>query len=339
MGRFISKSLRTAALSAALLAIVLPACGGGGGGGDGNSNPVAPPGPGPTVVSGNVRGSVVGFNNPSNLFAGTEVELVGVGTTSINAKGEFGFDDVPAGEQRLEFNGPNHLQRRVNINVSQSGRNEFSGIELVESAPFDVDSFDEIYRDFQVDGTVRWNRKPTRVLLDRDSLSKLPQGMAFFEREVKRAYNGWLPANTDRFFAGTRVVTGSIGNIDPEAFDCSDVPAGEVHIVGIEECPIQEVFVVLGQATHCFNSVGNEVVLAAIFFNPCTSEGTIEHEIIHTMCAGHLSSKPGASVMAPSGGPESITALDRRHLRYLYTRPAGTVTPDDSWGLQAISPD
>ncbi len=282
---------------------------------------------------------MTGFNNPSTDFSGTQVEIMGVGTTTVNANNEFSFDSVPAGNQRMELTGPNHLTRRVNINVSQSGVDTFSNIDLVEPGPFDVDSFDEIYRSFQVDGSVRWLRKPSRVMLDRDSLASLPQGLEFFEREVRQAYGGWLPNHTDGFFAGTRVTTGSIGNIDPEAFDCSDVPQGEVHIIGIDECPMEEVFVILGQATHCFSSVGNEVVLSAIFFNPCTTEATIEHEIIHTLCAGHLESMPNASIMAPSGGPMEITPLDRRHMRYLYPRPAGTLSPDDSWGLRALNPD
>lgn len=291
------------------------------------------------MVSGNVQGSVVGFNNPGNIFDGTQVELVGVGTSMIDGNNQFGFENVPAGLQQLEFTGGSHLARRVDINVSASGVDHFDDIDLVESQSFDVEAFDEIYREFQVEGTVRWNTRPERVMLDKASLEALPQGLAFFEDEVRKAYNSWLPNNTDGFFAGTPVNVGGIGSIDPDQFDCSDVPVGEIHIVGVDECPIDETFIILGSATHCFSTVNNEVVLAAIFFNPCSTVATIQHEIIHTICAGHLESMPNGSIMGSPGGAEEILALDRRHMRYLYTRPAGTMSPDDSWGLGALNPN
>ena len=258
---------------------------------------------------------MVGFVDPGTDFSGTEVQLVGGGTTTVNGNNEFGFDDVDPGERRLEFTGPNHLTRRVNVFVSGAGVDTFDGIELVENGPFNLAFFDEIYRSFQIEGTVRWNVRPTRVMLDGDSLGALPQGLDFFESEVKRAFNGWLPNNTNGFFAGTPVTVGSIGAIDAEDFDCSDVPTGEIHIVGIDECPMEENFIILGSATHCFNTVQNEVVLAGIFFNPCSDVATIEHEIIHTLCASHLESSPDSSIMGSPGGSGEIMPLDRRHMR------------------------
>jgi hypothetical protein len=308
---------------------LLPACGGGGSGG----NPVAPPG-----EPGNVVGTVTGQASASTRFAGSEVRLVGVGTTRVTSNNQFSFEIVPSGVQQLELTGANHLTRRVNINVSRAV-NRFSDIELIETAGFDLAAFDEIYRDFQVEGTLRWNRRPTRVLLDRASLSALPQGLDFFEREVGGAYGGWLPQNTGGFFAGTPVVVGNAGNFESEDFDCDEVPDGEVHIVGVDECPVEEMFIILGSATHCFDTVGNEVVKGAIFFNPCTTRSTVDHEIIHTLCAGHLESRPGASIMGSPGGAGQILPTDRRHMRYLYNRPAGTTSPDDSWGLTALQPD
>jgi hypothetical protein len=325
-------NLRAVALAAAAAILLLPACGGGG-----NGNPAAPPGNPPGQGSGNVLGSVSGQASGGTRFTGTEVRLAGVGTTTVDANNEFSFENVSSGVRQLELSGSNHLTRRVDINVTQSGVNRF-GIELVETAGFDLAAFDEIYRDFQVEGTVRWNRRPTRVVLDRQTLGALPQGLGFFEAEVRRAYTGWLPANTGGFFSGTPVSVGNTASFTSEGFDCSDVPDGEVHIVGVDECPVEEMFINLGSATHCFNTVGNEVVLAAIFFNPCTTSSTVEHEVIHTLCASHLESRPNASIMGSPGGARQILPIDRRHMRYLYSRPAGTLSPDDSRGLSPLTP-
>lgn len=327
-------------LAAATLVAILGgmACGGGGG----SSNPVAPPPPPPPTVActsnSNVQGTVVGFSNSSASFEGTTVDLVGEATTTVDADNQFCFDNVSAGVKRLEFSGSTHLTRRVRITVSPGMINFFDDIDLVESGTFDVAAFDEIYRSFSVEGTVRWNTPPTRVMLDRDSLSSLDQGLDFFESNVRRSYNGFLTNNTNGFFASTPVTVGSIGPLDPEDFSCSDVPVGEIHIVGIDECPMEENFIILGSATHCFDTVGNEVVLGAIFFNPCTTVSTIEHEIIHTLCAGHLESRPNASIMGSPGGAGEIQPLDRRHMRYLYSRPPGTLTPDDAWALTPMDP-
>ncbi|MDX1644493.1 MAG: hypothetical protein R3244_09075, partial [Thermoanaerobaculia bacterium] len=277
-------------------------------------------------------------NNAGNSFQGTEVEIVGHGSSTVDENNEVCFDDVAAGVQRAAFTGPNHLTRRVRLNIMAGVVNIFDGVDLVEPGPFDVEAFDEIYRSFSVDGTVRWKTPPTRVLLDRDSLGSLDQGLAFFEDNVRRSFNTWLSNSTEGFFAPTPVTVGSIGPIDPEDFSCSDVPPGEIHIVGIDECPVEENFIILGSATHCFDTVGNEVVLGAIFFNPCSTVTTIEHEIIHTLCAGHLESRPNDSIMGSPGGAEEILPLDRRHMRYLYRRPAGTITPDDAWGLTPLEP-
>ena len=109
-------------------------------------------------------------------------------------------------------------------------------------------------------------------------------------------------------------------------------------IVGIDECPMDEQFIILGSTTHCFTTNGNEVLLAAIFFNPCTTEATIEHEIIHSLCAGHLESRPNDSIMGSPGGAGEILPVDRRHMRYVYGRPAGVESPDDSLDLPALEP-
>lgn len=280
---------------------------------------------------------MVGFSDATKSFSGTTVQLVGVGSTTVDANNQFCFNNVSAGTHRLEFSGAGHLTRRLEITVAAGAVNHFDDIDLVEPGPFDLAAFDEIYRSFTTPGTIRWNKRP-KIMLDKKSLGDLPQGLDFFVDNVRQAYNTWLPNNTNGFFTGTPVTVGSIGPIDPDNFDCSDVPIGEIDIVGIDECPVEENFIILGTATHCFNSVGNEVLLGVIFFNPCTTDGTIDHEIIHTLCAGHLESRPGISIMGSPNSNGVITALDRRHMRYLYTRPAGTQTPDDAWGLTPLSP-
>ena len=132
---------------------------------------------------------------------------------------------------------------------------------------------------------------------------------------------------------------GNISPLDPEAFECDDVETGDVVIVGIDECPIDEQFIILGSTTHCFTTNGNEVLLAAIFFNPCTTEATIEHEIIHSLCAGHLESRPNDSIMGSPGGAGEILPVDRRWMKYVYSRQAGVESPDDSWNLDALEPN
>ena len=125
--------------------------------------------------------------------------------------------------------------------------------------------------------------------------------------------------------------------MDSEDFSCDDVSDGDIVIVGIDECPREDNFITLGTATHCFNTQGNEVILGAIWFNPCTTLGTIKHEIIHTLCAGHLDMEKNYSIMAPSGGPDDLTQWDERWIRYLYSHNPGTRSPDNE--VEARNPD
>lgn len=322
-----------------LLVLVSIACGGGGGKGSPTTPPPPPPPPPPPgQVTGNLQGSFVGLGSPSTSFAGSQVQLVGIGTTTVDVENRWGFENVPEGVQRLEITGGNHLTRRVQVRVVSGGVNHFDDLDLVESGSFNLSAFDEIWRSFSIPGTIRWNTRPRRVLLDRKSLGALPQGLDWFETEVKQAYNNWLPRNTNDFFRGTPVVKGSIDPLDPDDFDCGDVADGDIVIVGIDECPQDEQFIILGTTTHCFDTRDNEVVLAAIFFNPCTTDVTVDHEIIHTLCAGHLESAPDDSIMGSPGGAGEILPLDRRHMEYVYSRPAAVLSPDDSWGLEILEP-
>jgi hypothetical protein len=313
-----------------MLALVWGACGGGGGGGGGS--PTSPGGgvaPPTGSITGNLQGTVVGFENPSTSFSGSTVELVGLATTTINGSNEWGFDGVSAGAYTLVFRGAGHLERRMRVNVLSNGISRFSNLELVEPGPFRLDNFDDVYRSFSTPGTIRWKKRPKRVLLDKKSLGDLPQGFDFFESAVREAYSGWLPAHTNGFFSGTKVQSGSIGIGDSSEFSCDDVENGDIVIVGLDECAREDMFITLGTATHCFNTEGNEVVLGAIWFNPCTTESTIKHEIIHTLCAEHLDMEQNNSIMAPSGGPDDLTQWDERWLRYLYSRQPGTRSPDN----------
>jgi hypothetical protein len=328
---------RTLAVAVILAAV---ACGGGGGGG-GGGNPVAPPPitpPPPGQVSGNLQGSVVGFPDTTLSFLGAEAILNGSTRTTINADNRFGFQNVPPGVHRLEFTGSNFVTRRVRVEVRAGGTNHFDDLDLVQPEPFNLSAYDEIYRSFSVPGIVRWKNRPSRIVLDKSSLGSMPQGFSFFERHVKDAYNNWLPRNTNGFFQGTQVVTGSVDPSTPETFDCDQVREGDIVILAVDECDQNEEFITLGTTTHCFDTVGNEVILGAIWFNPCTTESTIDHEIIHTLCAGHLENQPNLSIMAPFGGPDQITQLDRLHMQYTYNRPLGTLSPDDAWQEEPLQP-
>lgn len=309
------------------LALVSAACGGGGGGG--GSSPTSPPVVPPTgSVSGNLRGTVISLDDPSTSFSGTEVELVGGAMTVVNASNEWGFENVAAGVHRLIFRGSNHVTREIRANVAAGGVSRFDGLTLVEPGPFRLSNFDEIYRSFSITGTIRWSSRPRRIVLDKESLSALPQGFDFFDDEVKNAFRNWLPSNTNGFFSGTPVRSGSIQPIEVDDFTCDDVEDGDIVIIGLDECPREDQFIILGTATHCFTTIGNEVILGAIWFNPCTTVATIQHEIIHTLCAGHLESQPLSSIMGSPGGAGKLTAMDRLHLQYLYDRQAGAVSPD-----------
>ena len=82
------------------------------------------------------------------------------------------------------------------------------------------------------------------------------------------------------------------------------------------------------------------MILGAIWFNPCTTESTIKHEIIHTLCAEHLDMEQNNSIMAlwRSGGPDDLTQWDER-LDSLPLQPQtpGTRSPDNE--AQARNPD
>ncbi len=320
-----------------ILALFWGACGGGGGGGGSPTDPggVAPP---TGSVTGNLQGTVVGLDNASLSFAGTEVELLGLATTTVNASNEWGFESVMAGTYTLVFRGAGHLERRIRVNVLANGISRFANLTLVEPGPFRLDNFDDIYREFDATaGTIRWTRRPNRVLLDKSSLEVLPQGFDFFDSEIRSAFSTWLPENTNGFFSGTPVRSGDMGLVDPDDFGCEDVEDGDLVIVGIDECPREDNFLILGTATHCFNTVGNEVILGAIWFNPCSDETTIRHEIIHILCAGHLDSQVNNSILGSPGGSDTITDMDRLHMKYLYDRLPGVRSPDNE--TDARDPD
>lgn len=317
---------RAAAVAASLLVSVT--CGGGGP----TAPPPIPPGP---PVSGNVQGSVVGLSDASASFEGTQVRIVGVGQSTIDASNRWGIEGVPPGIHQLELSGSSHLRRRLEIRVEAGGVNHFDGLVLVEPAPFNLSAFDEIYRSFAIPGTIRWSQQPTRVVLDRKSLSSLDQGLGFFESEVRSAFTGWLSDASDGFFDGTPVVKGSIPVPDLESFSCDDVSEGEIYIVGYDFDCTQA----LGWESHCIDSIGNAVSRAVIWLSDCSTQRTIIHELIHTLCAGHLDTMAHLSIMGGSGfGAPGITSMDSLHMRYLYDRPPGVGTPDDAWGLPPLEP-
>ena len=155
---------------------------------------------------------------------------------------------------------------------------------------------------------------------------------------MRRAFDEWLPEHTNRFFAGTPVVKANVTDPSVENFSCGQVEQGDLVIVGINECPVEEQFIIAGYATHCFISTNNNVVLGAVWLTPCTDSVVIEHELIHTLCALHLESRPFLSLMGSPGGARRFTTMDALHLRYLYGRPGGVISPDNAWGLAPLEP-
>jgi len=317
------------------------ACSGGSGGGGGPTQPGQPgggnQGSGPSgPVSGNVQGSVEGLLNPGTSFSGTTVQAGGV-STQVTTANEFGFD-LPAGRHTLTFTGNRHTTRMISIDVVDGAVNRFDGLDLVETPEFNLAAFDDIYRE-DGDGTFRWVRTP-KVFVDRGSLSQLPQGWDFFQREIiDKNLRGRMGQLTNGVWGNLDIRVGNFKELPIES-PCLEVGNFELHFRGVvDDCGRDGGNITLGIASHCVFSEGNEAVTAVVTFNKCTSQSTVTHEIIHTLCSRHLDNTTASSVMTPftDSTIDDMTPMDANHIRYMYRRPPGVRTPDNSVNLEVFT--
>ena len=317
------------------------ACSSGGGGGSGGG-PTSPggggsQGGGPTgPVSGNVQGSVQGFLNPGTPYGGTTVQSSTGASTQVTTSNSFGLD-LPAGQHTLTFTGGRHATRVISVQVADGVTNRFDGIDLVETPEFNMPAFDDIYRERE--GTFRWVQKP-KIFIHRDTLSNLPQGWEFFRREIiDKNLSSRMGELTNGVWANLDIRVGNFRDL-PEDSPCLEVGNFEIHFRGIkDDCGRDSGSLTLGVASHCVFSVANEAASGVVTFNPCTGEGTVTHEIIHTLCSRHLDNAAGESIMTPFADSRvtDMTQMDMNHIRYMYSRPPGVRSPDNSAGLEVFT--
>ena len=326
-------------VAAALIALGV-ACGGGGGGGGSNanlSNPAAPPPPTGPTPSGEQAGSqtlfgeVEGMFDPTASFAGATIRVTGIANDTIATDNTFFLDPVPAGRHVLAVSGANLLNRKVEIEMKSGGANEIASLGLVEEAPFNLRAFDEIYREEGETGTARFTERPDFFIDDR-SFGELSGGNGNRLRsEVQMAITGPIRRAVGPLFSGLRV---SSRTLKQEWESPCDLPEGHVYWYAHRDLRDEEGSRLLGQAWWCWWSTQHRVRGGILRLDAEANPGVIHHELVHLLgTADHLEKAPGSSVIRVPSTASGLTAMDERHLEFLYARPPGLMTPDDATGL------
>lgn len=322
------------------IAALSQACGGGGGSGGGaTSNPVAPPAPPPTappqpgLTNQTLYGQVIGMFDPSSNFAGSRVQVSGVIAETVASDNSFRLEPIQPGDYVLVVVGQGHLKRHVRVRMKAGGPNEIPALDLAEDLTFNLQAFDEIYREESERGTARFVEQP-KFLIDREDFDALPGTRGdFLVARINEAIKGPIKMAIRPFFSGVQVVErASIRNY---ANPC-ELPEGEINWQAERNLQNDMGEPLLGQAWWCWFPDAHIVRGGILSLDDEAEMSTILHEIVHIIGgADHLEKAPGASIIEPGTSRRvgALTSMDEQHLQFLYSRPPRLMSPDDARGL------
>jgi hypothetical protein len=264
---------------------------------------------------------------PATGFAGSTVRVAEVGEDTVDRDNRFRIEPVEPGEHVLTVTGEGHLNRQVRIQMKTGGANEIPALTLAEDGNFNLGAFDEIYRDDGERGTARMVRQP-RFRIDRSDFRDLPGSAGGrLMTDIENTIRGEMARAIAPFLAGVEVTR---EDRLPNYVTPCEVPAYEVHIWAESDLRNDEGYQLLGWAWWCWWPDRSEVRGGLMSFDDSARTDTILHELVHLLgAAGHLESTPWRSIIGAPDNASFLTPMDELHLRFLYERPPGILSPDD----------
>jgi hypothetical protein len=294
-----------------------------------------------------VTGSAVG-----NLT----VEIEGVGTTTTNGVGEYGFDTNVTGTRPMTLSGAGYLRRDTYIDAG--GQLTVNATVIPDGGDYGTSGFslafhDEVFRKNAERGTSRWTSQPTyQIWMRKLSCTETeatnddrwrcikatvldePLSGSWFYNTVVAALAGDVGTLTGGKFSGPYTThTPQVGTeIDMKS--SAWITRGIINVVLLRYPDMHTDSDYVGTSfagmwtyvDHRDFSRGKVIIQDLE-----TREGTITHEIAHTLGFGHpngydFSQYPGGSIMGR--GSDVITARDILQGGIMYDRSVWSHTPD-----------
>jgi hypothetical protein len=282
------------------------------------------------------------------------VEIEGVGTTTTNGDGQYGFDTNETGILPMTLSGAGYIRRDTYIDAG--GALTVNATVIADGGDYGASGFslafhDEVFRKNAGRGTRRWTSQPTYQIWMRKlscteteatdderwrctKATVLDESVSgsWFYNTVVSALAGDVSTLTDGKFSGPySTYTPQVGT-EIDIKSSSWLTRGIINVVQVRypEAHTDSDYVGVSFAGMWYYTDYNDYSRGRVIIDDLEDRvSTITHEIAHTLGFGHpngydFSQYPGGSIM----GGNAITTRDILQGGIMYDRPVWSHTPD-----------
>ena len=300
-------------------------------------------------ISGRITDIVTGA-----AAANLTVEIEGVGATTTNADGQYGFDTNATGILPMTLSGARYIRRDTYIDAG--GPLTVNATVIADGGDYGASGFslafhDEVFRRNGERGTKRWTNQPTYQIWMRELscteteatdddrwrckkatvLDESVSGSWFYNTAVS-ALAGDVSTLTDGKFSGPySTYTPQVGT-EIDLRSSASLTRGVINVVQVHypDAHTDSDYVGVSYVRMWYYTDHNDYSRGWLIIDDLEDrESTMTHEIAHTLGFGHpngynFSQYPGGSIM----GGNAITARDILQGGIVYDRPVWSHTPD-----------
>ena len=282
------------------------------------------------------------------------VEIEGVGTTTTNADGQYGFDTNITGILPMTLSGAGYIRRDTYIDAG--GALTVNATVIADGGDYSATGFslafhDEVFRRNGERGTKRWTSQPTYQIWMRELscteteatdddrwrckkatvLDESVSGSWFYNTALS-ALAGDVSTLTDGKFSGPySTYTPQVGT-EIDLRSSASLTRGVINVVQVHypDAHTDSDYVGVSYVRMWYYTDYNDYSRGWLIIDDLEDrESTMTHEIAHTLGFGHpngydFSQYPGGSIM----GGNRITSRDVLQGGIMYARPVWSHTPD-----------
>ena len=300
-------------------------------------------------ISGRITDIVTG-----SAVANLTVEIEGVGTTTTNADGQYGFDTNETGILPMTLSGARYIRRDTYIDAGSALT--VNATVIPDGGDYSATGFslafhDEVFRRNGERGTKRWTSQPTYQIWMRELscteaeatdddrwrcnkatvLDESVSGSWFYNTAIS-ALAGDVSTLTDGKYSGPySTYTPQVGT-EIDLRSSASLTRGVINIVQVHypDAHTDSDYVGVSYVRMWYYIDRNDYSRGWLIIDDLEDrESTMTHEIAHTLGFGHpngydFSQYPGGSIM----GGNRITSRDALQGGIMYARPVWSHTPD-----------